>query len=351
MKDHKSDNNFEKIEYNLEEFNKDNGIEFDLSKIENIQELRKDSLSSKNKKMELNYSLIIKNILRNINEHRNERYYRDEFMINLLLMSSLKNIYLKLICLNIILHFNSKKDFSSLINYILTKVWRYQNRQNSNLNKKNLIYILTLSSKILYQNKNYFYSFYFLWNAKEIIQKEEDPKRYKEELEDIQFYLSQVKEMIENKMKERCNFLKSYSPENLENVNKILDIILVGSENKNNKDNDQKNFEGNNDINEENAEYGSYNFLINKEWITKAKIFINYYIISTKESIFDDEALNSSFETMNILNSYFNFNSSINNVFPGPINNFNLLKYKDSWEDPNNEDENFYFNKDSKDYI
>ena len=191
MKDQKSDNNFEKIEYNLEEFNKDNGIEFDLSKIENIQELRKDSLSSKNKKMELNYSLIIKNILRNINEHRNERYYRDEFMINLLLMSSLKNIYLKLICLNIILHFNSKKDFSSLINYILTKVWRYQNRQNSNLNKKNLIYILTLSSKILYQNKNYFYSFYFLFNAKEIIQKEEDPKRYKEELEDIQFYLSQ----------------------------------------------------------------------------------------------------------------------------------------------------------------
>ena len=176
-------------------------------------------------------------------------------MINLLLMSSLKNIYLKLICLNIILHFNSKKDFSSLINYILTKVWRYQNRQNSNLNKKNLIYILTLSSKILYQNKNYFYSFYFLWNAKEIIQKEEDPKRYKEELEDIQFYLSQVKEMIENKMKERCNFLKSYSPENLENVNKILDSILVGSENKNNKDNDQKNFEGNNDINEENMDH------------------------------------------------------------------------------------------------
>ena len=276
MKDQKSDNNFEKIEYNLEEFNKDNGIEFDLSKIENIQELRKDSLSSKNKKMELNYSLIIKNILRNINEHRNERYYRDEFMINLLLMSSLKNIYLKLICLNIILHFNSKKDFSSLINYILTKVWRYQNRQNSNLNKKNLIYILTLSSKILYQNKNYFYSFYFLWNAKEIIQKEEDPKRYKEELEDIQFYLSQVKEMIENKMKERCNFLKSYSPENLENVNKILDSILVGSENKNNKDNDQKNFEGNNDINEENAEYGSYNFLIiHLIIILKLNLFVN----------------------------------------------------------------------------
>ena len=276
MKDQKSDNIFEKSEYNLEEFNKDNGIEFDLSKIENIQELRKDSLSSKNKKMELNYSLIIKNILRNINEHRNERYYRDEFMINLLLMSSLKNIYLKLICLNIILHFNSKKDFSSLINYILTKVWRYQNRQNSNLNKKNLIYILTLSSKILYQNKNYFYSFYFLWNAKEIIQKEEDPKRYKEELEDIQFYLSQVKEMIENKMKERCNFLKSYSPENLENVNKILDSILVGSENKNNKDNDQKNFEGNNDINEENAEYGSYNFLIiHLIIILKLNLFVN----------------------------------------------------------------------------
>ena len=133
-----------------------------------------------------------------------------------------------------------------------------------------------MSSKILYQNKNYFYSFYFLWNAKEIIQKEEDPKRYKEELEDIQFYLTQVKEMIENKMKERCNFLKSYSPENLENVNKILDSILVGSENKNNKDNDQKNFEVNNDINEENAEYGSYNFLIiHLIIILKLNLFVN----------------------------------------------------------------------------
>ena len=352
MKEQNLDNNNMKIDdYNLSKINEDNDIEFDLSKIITNQESIKNSLQTQNEKMVLNYSLIIKNVIENINDFRRERYYEDEFKINLLLMSSLKNIHLKLICLNILLRFNDKKEFSSLINYILTKVWRYQNQQNSNLNKINLIYILKSSSKILYQQKNYFYSFYFLWNAKKLIQKEGDTNINENDYEDINKFWSKIKEEIQIKIYEKCNFLKSYSQKNLENVNKILDDILVEKKIEYNTKNNEKNIEDKDDIDEENMEYGTYNFLINKEWITKAKKFINYYIISKKEPLFDDEAFKEVFETNNILNSYFNLNSSEKVVYPGPINNFNLIKYKDCWEDPNDEDENFYFDKNSKEYI
>ena len=208
MKEQNLDNNNMKIDdYNLSKINEDNDIEFDLSKIITNQESIKTSLQTQNEKMVLNYSLIIKNVIENINDFRRERYYEDEFKINLLLMSSLKNIHLKLICLNILLRFNDKKEFSSLINYILTKVWRYQNQQNSNLNKINLIYILKSSSKILYKQKNYFYSFYFLWNAKKLIQKEGDTNINENDYEDINKFWSKIKEEIQIKIYEKCNLI------------------------------------------------------------------------------------------------------------------------------------------------
>ena len=89
----------------------------------------------------------------------------------------------------------------------------------------------------------------------------------------------------------------------------------------------------------------------------KTKIFIDYYIISLKEMM-EEEFLKNAFNEEYVLYSYFNeFNNknenSMNILYPGPIDNFNLLKYKDTWEDPINEEEN-YFLKDkleiNKDY-
>ena len=90
MKEQNLDNNNMKIDdYNLSKINEDNDIEFDLSKIITNQESIKNSLQTQNEKMVLNYSLIIKNVIENINDFRRERYYEDEFKINLLLMSSI----------------------------------------------------------------------------------------------------------------------------------------------------------------------------------------------------------------------------------------------------------------------
>ena len=353
MKEENSEENIEIINYDLSEINKDNDIQFYSLNIEDPKESSKEPSTTKKEKMKLNYSLLIKNIISDINDNRKERYYEGEYKINLLLMSSLKNIDLKLICLNIILRFNNRNEFSSLVNYILTKIYRYHLKQNSNLNKKSLINIMTLSSKILYHQKNYFYSFYFSWNAKKIILKEADNKKYKEELDENNNFLTQVTEMIDNKIKDRFSFFKQSTSKKLEEIKNILDNILRENQIEKKESNDKNNVEKEEkkDI-DDNIEYGSYLFLINKDWVVKAKIFIDYYIISTKESLFDEDILKDAFIPNNVLNSYFgNSESDKNTVYPGPIKNYNLLKYNDCWEDPNNEDENYYINKNSKEYF
>ena len=279
MKEENPEENIEITNYDLSEINKDNDIQFDSLNIEDPTEFSKLNSVSKKEKMKLNYSLIIKNIISDINDNRKERYHEDEYKINLLLMSSLKNIHLKLICLNIILRFNNRKEFSSLINYILTKVWRYHLQENSNLNKKSLIHTLTLSSKILYHKKNYFYSFYYAWNAKKIILKEEDNKKFKEEFDENNNLLTQVNEMIQNKIKDRFIFFQQSTSKKLDDIKNILDIILRQTQLEKNEDGNKNNIEneGKNEI-DDNIEYGSYIFLINKDWVMKAKIFIDYNI-------------------------------------------------------------------------
>lgn len=350
MKEQKSDENVVVSNYNLSEINKDNDIEVDLSEIENIKKSSEEgNLHSKKEKMKLNFSFIIKNIISDIIDNRRQRYYEDEYKVNLLLMSSLKNIHLKIICLNIILRFNNRKEFSSLNKYILTKILKYNNQENSNINKQSLINILLLSAKILYQDKNYFYSYYFAWKAKNIILKEPNNAIYKEEYEDIKAFLKQVNQMIKDKLKTKQNFFKQNDSKKFEDINKILEQILRDNQNENNNNEDNKNLDNRIDCEDDNTEYGSYLFLINKDWVMKAKIFIDYCIISNNESLFDDDI---SFNSDNILNFYFNLESKNNvAVYPGPINNFNLLKYKDSWDDPNNEDENYFLNDKMKEYI
>ena len=54
------------------------------------------------------------------------------------------------------------------------------------------------------------------------------------------------------------------------NINKILQEIMLS-----------KTINTNDSINDDdNEENGSYLFMINREWVFRAKIFIDYYIIS-----------------------------------------------------------------------
>ena len=350
MKEKNSEKNKIEINYDLSEINKDNEIEFDILNVENFDNTSKKIPNKKKERLKLNYSLILKNIISDINNNRKERYDDDEFKINLLSMTSLKNVHLELSCLSIISQFNNRKEFSNMSKYILSKLTKYNTKYNPDLNKRSLVAIYLASSRIFFLEHNYFYSFYYILKARNIMNKE-GKKKFKEEVEEATYLFTQTKDMLVNYVKKKMDYFQENMETKIENINKILDNLLRESQANYNKNKNQIQNDDNKDIDDDNEDYGSYIFLINKEWIMKAKVFIDYYLIASKEHILDDNSLKSIFEVNNILNSYFNLESNTSQIYPGPINNYNLNKYKDYWEDPNNEDENYYIDKNSTDYI
>ena len=351
MKENNSEKNSDKKNYDLSEINKGNDIEFNISNIENFDNTSKKISNTKKERLNFNYSLLLKNIISDIKNNRKQRYYEDEFKINLLLMTSFKNKHFKLLCLNLLLQLNNKKEFSNLAKYIISKIKKYHNAdKNNDLNKKSLLSIYVSTSRILYLSQNFFYSFFYAWKARNLVIKM-GKKKYKEEFDEINYLFEQAKDMIVNHINLKENYFNEGIMDKLQNINKILDSLLRESQIKDNKNNDQIQNDDINDIEDDNSDYGSYMFLINKEWIMKAKVFIDYYIIASQEQISETNSLKKVFDLNNILNSFFKLEASTSQIYPGPINNFNLINYKDCWEDPNNEDENYYIDKNSNDFI
>ena len=335
------------IDYNLKDSNNDNDIEYDYIYIDNnnnydnINNLKGSSLNISDKKQQLNYSLIINNVKENILNKSKEKFFDDEYKINLLLMSSLNDISIKSLCLNFIFKFNEEKNNHSIIKYVVSKIYKYYEK-NGKLNIKNITNILNSFSDILFQKKKYFHAYYFLKKAKTLLFNANNKDK---DLQQINLFISDIEEMISKHINSKYQLFKDKTKMNekkLNAVNNILQEILLPV---------KKNI----NINDENEEYGSYLFMINANWVIKAKIFLDYYKVSSSE-IIEEDSLKNLFNTKNILNSYFNEkdkNICTDILYPGPINNYNLLKYKDAWEDNINDDEN-YFIKDNlelnKDY-
>ena len=181
MNENNSEKNKIEINYDLSEINKGNDIEFNISNIENFDNTSKKISNTKKERLNFNYSLLLKNIISDIKNNRKQRYYEDEFKINLLLMTSFKNKHFKLLCLNLLLQLNNKKEFSNLAKYIISKIKKFLNAdKNNDLNKKSLLSIYVSTSRILYLNQNFFYSFFYAWKARNLVIKM-GKKKYKEE--------------------------------------------------------------------------------------------------------------------------------------------------------------------------
>ena len=347
MKENNSEKNSDKKNYDLSEINKGNDIDFDLSNIENIDNKSKALSNSKKERLKFNYSKILKSIISHISDNRRDKYYEDEFEINLLQMTSLKNVYFKFLCLGLKALFNSNVQFSNWFKYILSKIKEYD--KNNELNIRLLISIYKESSNIFFFEQNVFYSFYYVWKSRNL--KIKLIRRYgHEENDDGSNLFTQVKDFLVNYIKKKREYFQE-NLEKIENIKQILDNLLRENQVNEIKEKDEIQNNDKKDIDDDNANYGSYIFLINKDWAMKAKVFVDYYIIKSKEHILEDNSSNKGFDPNKILNSYFNLESDSSQVYPGPINNFNSNKYKDCWEDPYNEDENFYIDRNSKDFI
>ena len=334
--------------YDLKEANEDNIIDsyYTNKEINNISNFKDDptinNLIAKNPK--INYSLIIKSVLHNIVNYSREKIFDDEYKINLLLLSSLNNLSIKCLCLYFIFIFSEQKNYFSLLNYIVNKMNNFY-ENNKNLNLRIFIYVLKSYSEILLRQKKYFYAYYYLKKANNLALVENESKEqekiselYIEVLGEINRYINSKYKLFKDK-----NIINE---NNLEKLNRILGEIIIQNNGKNNNNEKNKNDVKKED-NDYEEEYGSYLFIINKNWVMNTKIFIDYFNISTKEMM-DDEFLKNAFNEENVLNLFFKelkekdekYSNSI--LYPGPINNYDLLKYRDAWDDPINDDENYY---------
>jgi hypothetical protein len=338
-----NEENISNNKYTLKDSNDDNGIVLEYmnkdKENENIEEIinneeEKTSSKNKNKKQQLNYSVIVKSVLDNIKSMFKSKIFTDEFKINLLLFSSINDISLKTLCLNCIFRFNEDKINSPILNSIVNKT-NILYKNNKNVNTKSFIYILKSYSQILYQRKKYFYAYHFIEKAKILISYVDNEK----ESEEINMAFSDIRDMTNKYIDSKYELFKDkerMSEKKVNDINKILqEIILSKKINVINENDDNKN-----------EEYGSYLFMISRKWVIRAKIFIDYYNISCKEMA-EEEFLQKAFNRDNLLNFYFkeeneNNNFSSDTFYPAPINNYNLINYKDYWEDYINDDENYY---------
>ena len=337
--------------YDLKDINNDNDIEEDIELIKpnknDENNSKENSITNIKKNSKLNYSKIIGDALENINCNSKEKKSEDEFKINLLLLSSLNDINIKSICLYLIFKINENQKNFLLANNILNKINKYQEK-NKNLNYI-LANILISCSQLFYEKKNFFYAYHFIKKAKNLSVRQTNENNsekmkslFSKIIEALKKYINSKYELFKDKNK--------MTEKKLDSINKVLSDILIQEKKIINSDKINNNIEDDEYV-------GSYLFAINKDWVLKTKVFIDYYKIYTNEMM-DDNFLQNAFDAQNILNSYFNeLNNSENNYFmslyPGPINNYNLLKYKDFWEDSINEEENFFIKNNlilNKDY-
>ena len=324
--------------YNLANFNNDNEIEIDLNKYSINNTSNNENKKEKKVKYTLNYSLILKNIFDNLSNTGQGNIIQNKFKLNLLLMS-IKDKSLKLICLELLFKLNRNTTNTIILYYIIGKVIKYF-ETNTVFNLQSYMQIFKSSALFFFDQKKYYHSYYYIKKAKQL----SDRLNNQDESVDIQSLYESIFIKFDEYLAKKSSKFSDEKTINLidKTINDILKFNLVKNEVK-----------IDNDI--ENEEYGTYSFIINKDWLINTKIFMDNYRMSKQEMILDS-FLRNAFDTTNVLEYYFQSQDkkSGNAIYPGPIDNFNLVKYKDIWEDPNNEDENFVLKNNleiTKDYI
>ena len=318
--------------------------------INNIQKEKKEKIegledNNSNIKSQLNHSKIIKRAIDNLLNNSKEMYIPSEYEINLLLMSSLNNNYcFKSLYFNLIFQFNIINNNIPIVKYIINKMNNLYEK-NKEINLKIFIKMFYSYAQFLYEQKHYFYTYYCLRKAKNIlaivqIEKENELKMinsfYFKVLENINAYIK-----LKNKLFKDRNKI---SENKLIIISEILDKILKGKE-------DNKNDINNLIDNNLNEKDDSNLYIISKNWVSKAKKFIddfNNSLKNGKENNFFDNSFNEDYVLYSYFNEINNSKNASDSFYPGPINNYYLIKNKDSWEDPISSEENLFIEKNFK---
>ena len=274
------------------------------------------------------------NLIKDINSEiaKDEKKIENKYILNLLLMSSKLNNSNKLICLLLLFFLNQedKKDFNiNLANYLHKKISKllFQLEKNQNL----LDYLILKESKFLQNNTNTFYSREYILKIKELLAQSPDSK-LKTTIDNL---FQEIDKIIKSYLCDKKNKFLNKSYINDDRLNYLKDLIYSLANDK---------YAINQDFN--------CIYLINKDWVFKAKVFIEPFIEARKENV-ESILLEDAFNIDKVYHSFVGaqgaeLNNYLNIAFPGPVNNYSLLDTKDCWVDPENSEENILLKNDLK---
>ena len=333
MEDEIEKNKKQNINYNLKKENEDNSLEIIENDIEEEEDSKEKEQLIDISKNQIKYS----EVLQQIRNRDKEDNFRNEFFCNLLLIPF--NIELE-----------KKLNILCMLSYC------YQIRENcesiySIINKfeKNIKYINAIdptfylkvfcrAAFFLHKQKNYFYAYKYIRECKDLINKINFPNERKTTVNE---YFETMKKDFDEYVNEKKIFFKNKDLFTHEKGKELVDLITSIINGQNSLDLEEELEKDNN----------NYSYVINAEWIYKAKMFLEPMLLNLKENILID----SSFDSDLVYLSFFNEKDKSNKkslfcsyLYPGPINNFCITSFKDHWDDLNNLDENDFIKKDLK---
>ena len=272
------------------------------------------------------FNFNLEKIFEKIKEQKNNdtKNNKNEYYCNLLKNCLDLTPLTKMEYLELLLYYNISSEDKNYKYYIFKKISKNLNLIRKSINEKEMSkYNEILIKQILFleEENNYFYSYHIL--SEDIIYtNQSEIKKIKKQIEEELLSFVSNKRKIFEKL-EKNDFIK------------YKDILTRTRKNKNN-------YDGNEIL-----------YAINNLWINKAIKFFDDIIY-----LIDNDGKNNYkqiFDLYEIYYTYFHKNQKKINFFPGLIDNYNIIDYKDIWKDNNNdkEDENYLIKKDlvlGKDY-
>ena len=330
-KENDKDNKF----LSLKEENEDTLIE-NRSKTNKIIEKLEEKEINESPKYKISYTSVLSYINR---PNKPKIDDQKELITNLLLIPSNINIKDKASVLNSLVNFYKKSGQKELLIRIAIK-FEKMIKENKNLDAKYFTICFYTIASILWENyQNFFYALKYINKCTVIVNTNKN--KYDEKssilINDSMTLISQATaSYLADKKK---NFTDETSIEKAKKIDELINVILT---------------EQNNKETEENDENKKYLYVINRDWIFSLLTFIKPFLSESK----DDKN-----KYTNLVEKYFEFNyvceayikenenekgQTNDHQFPGPIDNFKITSFKDSWKDKDNLDENDYIKKNAE---
>ena len=280
---------------------------------------------------------------------------KQKFLCYIFLISTKLNFFNKIVSLDCLYPIFSTEKNIPLMYYLISKLVEYIKTQRIPIFMINTN--LFFCYNFLSNNQNYYFAYNIISDLKKINQGVSFDKDT----------ITEINDFIQLKINSFENYFKNLKDEKFSILDKIINNLLNKNKKQKEKkleddkgngenDNINNNKENNNIIN---TQDNKYLYLINKIWLENANKFIyNYNFAKQSKSLSDFFE-----EAFSVDNTIYTFISSekikapINNKiypFPGPINNFPLIKWKDKLNDPIDKDDKYLLKnnlENKKDFI